>query len=125
MSACALGAYIVVLRKDAGLTQEGLARALGIASKTVSDWERGISTPESLTLRRLADVIRASWEDMGRLLGGDVAAEEGTAAARAWIARRASSEAATAIADAAAAPDAQAIADQLEALARQIRSGRG
>jgi DNA-binding transcriptional regulator YiaG len=31
------------LRERAELSQEGLARLLGVSSKTVSNWERGIS----------------------------------------------------------------------------------
>ncbi len=37
------------LREKAGLSQEGLARLIGVSSKTVSNWERGISIA-SLTI---------------------------------------------------------------------------
>lgn len=35
----------VTLRKSLGLTQTQLAQRLGIRQKTVSDWERGLSSP--------------------------------------------------------------------------------
>jgi transcriptional regulator with XRE-family HTH domain len=40
------------LRERAELSQEGLARLLGVSSKTVSNWERGISVA-SLTVTQM------------------------------------------------------------------------
>ena len=38
-----LGTNIMRLRKEAGLTQEQLAKALGISYQAVSKWENGVS----------------------------------------------------------------------------------
>ena len=40
------------LREQAGLSQEALARIVGVSSKTVSNWERGISVA-SLTVPQM------------------------------------------------------------------------
>lgn len=40
------------LREQAGLSQEALARIVGVTSKTVSNWERGISVA-SLTVPQM------------------------------------------------------------------------
>ena len=42
------------LRKQAGLSQQGLADELGIASGTISVWERGARKPELGTIETLA-----------------------------------------------------------------------
>ncbi len=47
------------LREKAGLSQEALSRIVGVSSKTVSNWERGISIA-SLTvpqMKALCDVL--------------------------------------------------------------------
>lgn len=38
-----LGSSIMRLRKEAGMTQEQLANALGISYQAVSKWENGVS----------------------------------------------------------------------------------
>lgn len=48
---------VKALRKSMGLSQEGLARILGLSSMTISRWEREvcrIGHPEAELLRRLA-----------------------------------------------------------------------
>ncbi len=45
-------ATLKTLREKAGLSQEGLARMIGVSSKTVSNWERGISIA-SLTISQV------------------------------------------------------------------------
>lgn len=46
------------LRERAGLSQEALARLLGVSSKTVSNWERGISIA-SLTVPQMKILCEA------------------------------------------------------------------
>jgi transcriptional regulator with XRE-family HTH domain len=46
------------LRERAGLSQEALARQIGVTSKTVSNWERGVS-PASLTIPQIKALCRA------------------------------------------------------------------
>ena len=45
-----IGANIAAYRKQAGLTQVGLAEKLNYSDKAVSKWERGESVPDVLTL---------------------------------------------------------------------------
>ena len=50
-----IGANISAYRKQAGLTQAGLAEKLNYSDKAVSKWERGESVPDVLTLVLLAE----------------------------------------------------------------------
>ena len=52
-----LGQRIRALRKNKGITQDGLAKALGITPQAVSKWERGLSFPELPQLPALADQL--------------------------------------------------------------------
>jgi transcriptional regulator with XRE-family HTH domain len=45
------------LRVEKGHTQEGLARNLGVATRTVQRWEHGDSFPQGNHLLRLAEVL--------------------------------------------------------------------
>ena len=49
-----IGANIAFYRKQAGLTQVGLAERLNYSDKAVSKWERGESVPDVLTLLQIA-----------------------------------------------------------------------
>ena len=67
------GALLRKLRMDAGLTQEALAEAAGVSSRSVSDLERGINlTARRDTTRLLADAlglsgaVRAEFEAVAR-----------------------------------------------------------
>ncbi|MGK7887684.1 MAG: helix-turn-helix transcriptional regulator [Leptolyngbyaceae cyanobacterium] len=54
------------LREQAGLSQEALARLVGVSSKTVSNWERGMSVP-SLTVAQmkiLCDALNVTLSDL-------------------------------------------------------------
>ena len=54
------------LREHAGLSQEALARLLGVSSKTVSNWERGISIA-SLTVPQMKMLCEALNVDLKEL----------------------------------------------------------
>ncbi len=80
------------LRTDAGLTQEELAEAAGVSSRSVSDLERGVNlTARKDTARLLADALRltgtarAEFEAVARgrpVPGGAGSGEAGVAATR-------------------------------------------
>jgi len=46
------------LRHKLGLSQEGLARRLGVSVVTVRRWEKGTFQPSPLALRRIEELIR-------------------------------------------------------------------
>jgi transcriptional regulator with XRE-family HTH domain len=52
------------LRKAKGLTQEQLARDVGVVVKAVYMWERGTRTPHLETACRLADVLGCTIDEL-------------------------------------------------------------
>lgn len=52
------------LRKRRGLTQEELAAALGVTTSAVGNWEAGLRIPRYETLRRLAEVLEVSIDEI-------------------------------------------------------------
>ena len=68
-----IGANIALQRKQAGLTQAGLAEKLNYSDKAVSKWERGESMPDVLTLMQLAEqfgiTVNELLEDPNQLPG--------------------------------------------------------
>lgn len=59
-----IGANIAAYRKQAGLTQAGLAEKLNYSDKAVSKWERGESVPDVLTLMLLAEQFSVTVNDL-------------------------------------------------------------
>lgn len=59
-----IGANIAAYRKNAGLTQAGLAEKLNYSDKAVSKWERGESVPDVLTLMQLAEQFSVTVNDL-------------------------------------------------------------
>ena len=59
-----IGANISAYRKQAGLTQVGLAEKLNYSDKAVSKWERGESIPDVLTLAQLAEQFHITVNDL-------------------------------------------------------------
>ncbi|MEM1485747.1 XRE family transcriptional regulator [Oscillospiraceae bacterium PP1C4] len=48
------------LRKECKITQVALAEQLGISQQAVGKWETGRSTPDPMTLRKIADIFGVS-----------------------------------------------------------------
>ena len=59
-----IGLNIASYRKQAGLTQVGLAEKLNYSDKAISKWERGESVPDVLTLVQLAEQFEISVNDL-------------------------------------------------------------
>ena len=59
-----IGANIAAHRKNAGLTQAGLAEKLNYSDKAVSKWERGDSVPDVLTMMALAEQFGITVNDL-------------------------------------------------------------
>ena len=59
-----IGTIIMRLRKENGMTQEQLAKALGITFQAVSKWENGISSPDISALPLLADLFDVSVDQL-------------------------------------------------------------
>ena len=68
-----IGELIHRLRRERGLTQLQLAERLGVSDKAVSKWERGLGCPELSLLPDLAEALEV---DMGKLLSGELAAND-------------------------------------------------
>ncbi|MBR5126301.1 MAG: helix-turn-helix transcriptional regulator [Oscillospiraceae bacterium] len=52
-----LGERIVQLRKDAGMSQYALSKAMDVSRQAVSKWESDASTPDAHNLIRLAEIL--------------------------------------------------------------------
>ena len=61
-----IGGNIAAYRKNAGLTQVGLAEKLNYSDKAVSKWERGESIPDVLTLMALSEQFGITVNDLLR-----------------------------------------------------------
>lgn len=57
MNISEIGRNIAFLRKNAGLTQEGLAEKLGVTAQAVSKWENGHNLPDIENLMLIAELL--------------------------------------------------------------------
>lgn len=62
------GNYLTGLRKRSGMTQQLLARKLGVTDKAVSKWENGRSKPALAQLRKLAEIYKISLDEISHML---------------------------------------------------------
>lgn len=53
---------ILEKRKELGLTQQELAHKLGVTDRSISRWERGTSTPDIHSLKRLSEILNISMD---------------------------------------------------------------
>ncbi len=51
-------------RKEMGLTQEGLADAIGVIIGAVSKWEKGANVPDIITMMELANFFNISLDEL-------------------------------------------------------------
>lgn len=73
MNQSKIGVFIAERRKNAGLTQSGLAEKLGITDRAVSKWERGKSLPDASIMLELCSILEITVNDLlsGEMLGMD------------------------------------------------------
>lgn len=69
MDCSKVGALILSLRKEMGLTQKQVADAMNISDKTISKWERGLGCPDVSLLGALSELLGVNIE---RILAGDI-----------------------------------------------------
>ena len=63
-----IGKFIYTLRKEKNLSQYQLAELIPISRQAVSKWERGKTTPDSLTLIKLSEIFNVT---INELLNGE------------------------------------------------------
>jgi transcriptional regulator with XRE-family HTH domain len=68
----ALGAVLAHLRESSGLSQSQLAEKTGISQPSLSRIERGAGMPDALALRRMADALGVSVNDVHSLVDQSV-----------------------------------------------------
>ena len=59
-----VGAMILHLRRQCGMTQREVAEKLSISDKTVSKWERGLGCPDISLLRELSHILGVNIETL-------------------------------------------------------------
>lgn len=64
MDAMRTGAYLAMLRKTRGATQQEIAEQLGVSNKTVSKWESGGGLPDITVLPALAELYGVTADDI-------------------------------------------------------------
>ena len=68
MDTLKIGKFIAKKRKEKKMTQEDLARVLGVSNKTISRWENGNYMPDLSLLKPLSEVLGVS---LNELLSGE------------------------------------------------------
>ena len=63
-----LGQYISVRRKHMRLTQEELADKVGVSKSAIAKWETDGGLPDRDNLRRIAEVMDVSVDDLHRII---------------------------------------------------------
>lgn len=53
-----------IARKNAGLTQEDIAKLLGVSQSAVSQWERGIASPGIARIHALSGILSIPVEQL-------------------------------------------------------------
>ena len=67
------GRYLAHYRRILGLTQEKLAEKLGVSKSAIAKWETDGGVPERDNLKKLADVMSVSVDELHRRIDGEQA----------------------------------------------------
>lgn len=70
MDTLKIGSYIARKRKDIGLTQEELAKKLGVTNKAVSKWETGKCIPDVSLHENLCSILNITLNEL--MAGTDI-----------------------------------------------------
>ena len=70
MNATTIGKQIAQMRREKGVTQEELAKHVGVSTQAVSKWERGLSFPDVDTIHALAGILHCKAESL--INGSDI-----------------------------------------------------
>ncbi len=62
------GHYIAVRRKHMRMTQEDMAEKIGVSKSAIAKWEVDGGLPDRDNLKRLAEVINVSVDDLHRVI---------------------------------------------------------
>ncbi len=73
MNQISIGGYIAKKRRALNLTQEQLAKKLGVSNKTISKWENGKCMPDYGIIQKLCETLHVT---LAELMDGEDAAEE-------------------------------------------------
>lgn len=90
MDAQKTGAYLAMLRKTRGMTQQEIADRLGVSNKTVSKWESGGGFPDITVLPALAELYGVTADDIlaGESLKSTRAEDDGPTEVQKYLDRR-------------------------------------
>lgn len=80
-----IGTNIAYFRKKAGMTQEELSEKMNVTSQAISKWENDLSYPDLPSVKKLADVLRVSTDE---IFGGERSIPVETDAGEQQIERR-------------------------------------
>ena len=67
------GRYLARCRRILGLTQEKLAEQLGVSKSAIAKWETDGGVPDRDNLKKLADVMSVSVDELHRKIDGEQA----------------------------------------------------
>ncbi len=59
-----IGEKIKELRTERGLSQEGLARRIGVSQKAIDYWERGVNEPKASYIVAMCDFFDVSADEL-------------------------------------------------------------
>ncbi|SCY77253.1 DNA-binding transcriptional regulator, XRE-family HTH domain [Lachnospiraceae bacterium XBB2008] len=71
-----LGAFIAKRRKYKDMTQEELAKRVGVSKSAIAKWETDGGIPDRDNLKRLSEVLNVSVDDLHKIINLETARDE-------------------------------------------------